>query len=122
MLTPIEFGDDRTRAARATIRANDGSTDLLPLGLTPFRAFRGGSASCAAGGSRSMGCRWSAADVRPAAGSRVQRTTRAPPRFMTASTSASVAVDVSPGVVIASAPWAAPYSSASSGGQPWRRP
>jgi hypothetical protein len=36
------------------------------------------------------------------------RVTRADVPATTASTSASVALDVSPGVVIASAPWAAP--------------
>jgi hypothetical protein len=36
------------------------------------------------------------------------RCTLAPPPFMSFSTSALLAMDVSPGVVIASAPWAAP--------------
>ena len=40
------------------------------------------------------------------------RLTRAVPPFMTRSTSASVAMLVSPGVVMASAPWAAPHSTA----------
>ena len=37
-----------------------------------------------------------------------QRTTRAPPPFMSFSTSFCVAIEVSPGVVEAKAPWAAP--------------
>jgi hypothetical protein len=37
------------------------------------------------------------------------RTTRAPPPLICFSTSLRVAIDVSPGVVDASAPWAAPY-------------
>ena len=41
-----------------------------------------------------------------------QRSTRAPAPRTSASTSARLAMDVSPGVVIASAPWAAPYSTA----------
>src|SRR5204863_1063782 len=40
------------------------------------------------------------------------RATRAVPPRITRSTSASVAMLVSPGVVIASAPWAAPHSTA----------
>ena len=40
------------------------------------------------------------------------RCTRAPPPFMSFSTSALSAIEVSPGVVMASAPWAAPYSTA----------
>lgn len=35
-------------------------------------------------------------------------TTRAPPPFITFSTSVTVTMEVSPGVVIAKAPWAAP--------------
>jgi hypothetical protein len=54
--------------------------------------------------------RYSSASVRLRS---TQRLTRAPPPATSASTSASPAVDVSPGVVIASAPWAAPYSTAS---------
>jgi hypothetical protein len=38
------------------------------------------------------------------------RTTRAPPPAITFSTSLRVAIEVSPGVVEARAPWAAPYS------------
>ncbi len=41
---------------------------------------------------------------------------------MAASTSLSVAMLVSPGVVMASAPWAAPYSTASCGVLPARKP
>jgi hypothetical protein len=43
------------------------------------------------------------------------RDTRAVPPFIARSTSASVAMLVSPGVVIASAPWAAPHSTAHRG-------
>ena len=39
---------------------------------------------------------------------RAHRTTRAPPPFMSFSTSLRVAIEVSPGVVEAKAPWAAP--------------
>ena len=48
--------------------------------------------------------------------------TRAPPPRTSRSTSSSVAIEVSPGVVMASAPWAAPYSSASATGLPASRP
>ncbi len=41
---------------------------------------------------------------------------------MTRSTSASVAIVVSPGVVIARAPWAAPQSTAHCGSLPARKP
>ena len=41
-----------------------------------------------------------------------QRFTRAPLPAISASTSSTLAIDVSPGVVIASAPCAAPYSTA----------
>src|ERR1051325_3640719 len=41
--------------------------------------------------------------------------TRAPPPFMSFSTSDKVAIEVSPGVVMASAPCAAPYSTANFG-------
>lgn len=41
-------------------------------------------------------------------GNSAQRTTRAPPPFMSFSTSFCVAMEVSPGVVLANAPWAAP--------------
>lgn len=41
-----------------------------------------------------------------------QRTTRAPPPPICFSTSLRVAMEVSPGVVEARAPWAAPYSTA----------
>lgn len=51
-----------------------------------------------------------------------QRWTRAPLPATRASTSASVAIDVSPGVVIARAPWAAPYSSDSASDRPVSRP
>jgi hypothetical protein len=47
-----------------------------------------------------------------------QRMTRAPFPCMTASTSATLTIDVSPGVVIASAPCAAPYSTAACGPLP----
>ncbi len=43
---------------------------------------------------------------------RVHRCTRAPPPFISFSTSSFDAIEVSPGVVIASAPCAAPYSTA----------
>ena len=46
------------------------------------------------------------------AGGAHQRSTRAEPPRRRRSTSVSVAIDVSPGVVIASAPWATPYASA----------
>ncbi len=46
---------------------------------------------------------------------KVQRCTRALPPCMSFSTSISVAIEVSPGVVMASAPWAAPYSTARCG-------
>ena len=49
-----------------------------------------------------------------------QRMTRAPLPFITASTSAVRTIDVSPGVVMASAPCAAPYSTASCGLLPAR--
>ena len=48
------------------------------------------------------------------------RRIRAPAPAISASTSARVAMEVSPGVVIAKAPWAAPYSSAMSGARPAR--
>ena len=51
-----------------------------------------------------------------------QRMTRAPLPFMTASTSLREAMLVSPGVVMASAPCAAPYSTASCGVLPSRKP
>ena len=59
-----------------------------------------------------------------AAGTRgpVYRTTRAAPPRITRSTSASVDMEVSPGVVIASAPCATPYASDDSGSAPLRRP
>lgn len=50
------------------------------------------------------------------------RTTRAPLPFMTDSTSFNVAMLVSPGVVIAMAPCAAPYSTACCGVLPARKP
>lgn len=50
------------------------------------------------------------------------RDTRAAAPRTTASTSASVTIDVSPGVVMASAPWATPYSSAHRGSRPVRKP
>jgi hypothetical protein len=43
------------------------------------------------------------------------RITRAPEVCIARSTSANVTIDVSPGVVIARAPWVAPYSTASAG-------
>ena len=49
---------------------------------------------------------------------RYHRRTRAPAPATSDRTSSSVAVDVSPGVVIASAPCAAPYSTASPSGMP----
>ena len=48
--------------------------------------------------------------------------TRAPLPFMTDSTSLSVAMLVSPGVVMARAPCAAPYSTACCGVLPARKP
>ncbi len=51
-----------------------------------------------------------------------QRMTRAPLPCIAASTSATRTIEVSPGVVIASAPWAAPYSTASCGPLPSRNP
>ena len=53
---------------------------------------------------------------------RDQRTTRAPPPPTTFSTSASEAMVVSPGVVMARAPWAAPYSIAFAGSLKARKP
>ena len=53
---------------------------------------------------------------------RLYRCARAPPPATRCSTSASVAIEVSPGVVIARAPWAAPYSTATSTGSPRSRP
>src|SRR5512138_207939 len=50
------------------------------------------------------------------------RITRAPFPFITASTSLTLTIDVSPGVVIASAPCAAPYSTADCGPLPSRNP
>jgi len=50
------------------------------------------------------------------------RDTRAVPPFITRSTSASVAMLVSPGVVIASAPCAAPHSTAHCAPRPVSRP
>ncbi len=50
------------------------------------------------------------------------RATRTLPPRMAASTSASVAIDVSPGVVMARAPCAAPYSTARAGPWPVRNP
>ena len=49
------------------------------------------------------------------AADKVQRSTRAPPPPTSFSTSARRAMEVSPGVVMASAPCAAPYSTASAG-------
>jgi hypothetical protein len=54
--------------------------------------------------------------------SAAQRSTRAPPPAASLSTSALVAMVVSPGVVIASAPWAAPYCTAVANGSPANRP
>ena len=54
---------------------------------------------------------------RAARPTRRYRLTRAPPPATRCSTSASVAMDVSPGVVMARAPWAAPYSTASIDGE-----
>ena len=51
-----------------------------------------------------------------------QRSTRAPPPPASLSTSVLVAMVVSPGVVMASAPWAAPYSTAVCSGSPSNRP
>src|SRR5262249_31796907 len=48
--------------------------------------------------------------------------TRAPPPFIIFSTSASVAIELPPGVVIANAPCAAPYSTASWAPWPVRNP
>jgi len=56
---------------------------------------------------------------RPASGD--QRITRAPLPFMIASTSLTFTIEVSPGVVIANAPWAAPYSTADCGPLPSRK-
>ncbi len=52
----------------------------------------------------------------------VQRATRGLAPFMTFSTSARVAMVVSPGVLIANAPCAAPHSTAHSGDRPARKP
>ena len=60
---------------------------------------------------RSTRSSWSRSSSSPRASR--HRCTRAPEPRIRASTSASVAIDVSPGVVIASAPCAAPYSTAS---------
>ena len=60
-------------------------------------------------------------DNRPEARA-AQRSTRAPPPPASLSTSALVAMVVSPGVVIASAPCAAPYSTAVCSGSPSSRP
>ena len=49
------------------------------------------------------------------------RITRAPLPFMIASTSLTLTIEVSPGVVIASAPCAAPYSTAACGPLPSRK-
>ena len=51
-----------------------------------------------------------------------QRETRAPPPFITFRTSSRVAMLVSPGVVMARAPWAAPQSTANCGPRPDRKP
>jgi hypothetical protein len=50
------------------------------------------------------------------------RITRAPFDLIAVSTSAARTIEVSPGVVIASAPWAAPYSTAICGPSPSRNP
>ena len=50
-----------------------------------------------------------------------QRITRAPCPFMMASTSLTFTIEVSPGVVIANAPCAAPYSTAACGPLPSRK-
>ncbi len=50
------------------------------------------------------------------------RITRAPLPFITASTSLALTMEVSPGVVMASAPCAAPYSTAACGPLPSRKP
>ena len=52
----------------------------------------------------------------------LQRAMRAPTPFITCNTSSSVAIDVSPGVVIASAPCAAPQSTANCASLPARNP
>ncbi len=59
---------------------------------------------------------------RRSAGNSCYRETRAVPPFITRSTSARVAMLVSPGVVMASAPWAAPHSTAYCGPLPARNP
>ena len=51
-----------------------------------------------------------------------QRMTRAPLPFMIASTSFALTIEVSPGVVMASAPCAAPYSTAACGPLPSMKP
>ncbi len=53
---------------------------------------------------------------------RSQRMTRAPLPFMIASTSLTLTIEVSPGVVMARAPWAAPYSTAACGPLSIRKP
>ncbi len=63
---------------------------------------------------------WSREGLRP--GDRPQRSTRADPPPTSFSTSLRVAIEVSPGVVIANAPWAAPYSTHSWGVLPARKP
>ena len=50
------------------------------------------------------------------------RCTRAVPPFITRSTSARVAIVVSPGVVMARAPWAAPHSTANCAPLPASKP
>ena len=89
---------DRARAARA-------ADALIPKpGWMPTRISRGAGA----GLRLEPGCH----ATRLSGASALQRSTRAPPPATSFSTSFSRAIEVSPGVVIASAPWAAPYSTA----------
>jgi hypothetical protein len=69
-------------------------------------------------GPDSCGCRCGATKLGP----RHYRWTRAPAPAASASTSARLAIDVSPGVVMASAPWAVPYSTAVCRSPDVRRP
>jgi hypothetical protein len=93
-----------------------GATGIKPVG-EDFEILDGDG-----GGGHGVRDRWRAGPPSPALGRRSdlkegfgdpaphrhQRTTRAPPPPMVFSTSLRVAIEVSPGVVEASAPWAAP--------------
>jgi hypothetical protein len=100
-----------TRVARLDLHDHEpdavrGRADRPDVGDRHRRQARAGLPG--RGGS---GVRARLADVRH----RAYRRIRAPAPLTSASTSACVAIDVSPGVVIASAPWAAPYSTAAPG-------